>query len=162
MEIKSLDQLTKNGQVFDLHSQVIVNDYSYGVYTFPLTDRHTMRIDLACFDMYNNTDNIDIICALNGIFNPLTIQDGDILFFVEEKDISNIRNNDNVLQALKDSVAGANAGKDTKQDVNRINDTANRSQIEKNKKFTLPPNIIQTPSGNVDFSEGAIILKPNF
>lgn len=161
MEIKSLQQLTRNGQVFDLHSQVIVNNYSYGVYAFPLTDRHTMRIDLVCYDMYNNTDNIDIICALNGIFNPLIIQDGDIIFFIEEKDINNVRNNDNIIQILKDSVASANAGKNTKQDQNRVADTANRTQTEKNKKLSLPPNIVNN-NGNIDFTEGAIILKPNF
>lgn len=164
MEIKSLQNLTKDGQVYNLHAQVIVDNYSYGVYAFPLTDRHTMRIDLVCYDIYKNTDQIDILCALNGIFNSLTIQDGDTLFFIEDKDITNVRNNDNVLKALKDSVSTANVGKEQKQDQNRANDTANRTQNEKNKKATSisPPNIVQSPNGNVDFNEGAIILKPNF
>lgn len=161
MDIKSLQQLTKNGQVFDLHNQVIVNNYNYGIYIFRLTDRHTMRIDLVSFDIYRNTDNIDVLCAINGIFNPLTIQDGDVLFFVEDKDINNIRSNENTLKALKDSVANANVGKDTKQDQNRVAETGNRTQTEKDKKLTVPPNIVQN-NGNIDFSEGAIILKPNF
>lgn len=164
MEIKSLQNLTKDGQVYNLHAQVIVDNYSYGIYVFPLTDRHTMRIDLACFDIYHNTDQVDILCALNGIFNPLTIQDGDVLFFIEDKDITNVRNNENVLKALKDSVSNANTGKEPKQDQNRLTDSANRAQTEKNKKAPTisPPNIVQTPNGNIDFSEGAIILKPNF
>jgi len=162
MEIHSLQNLTKNGQVYDLYSQVIVNGVNYGVYSFPCTDRHTMRIDLVCFDIYKHTDNIDILCSLNSIYNPLTIQEGDLLFWIEDKDIANVRSNENVLQALIDSVTSANAGKDTKQDTNRLNDTANRTQTEKNKKLTIPPNIVQTTNGNIDFSEGAIILKPNF
>lgn len=162
MEIHSLQNLTKNGNVYNLYTQVIVNGVSYGVYSFPCTDRHTMRIDLVSFDIYHNTDNIDILCAMNSIFQPLTIQEGDIIFWIEDKDIANVRSNENVLQALIDSVSTANAGKDTKQDTNRINDTANRTQTEKNKKLSIPPNIVQTTTGNIDFTEGAIILKPNF
>lgn len=161
MEIHSLTNLTKNGQVYNLYSQVIVNGVNYGVYSFPCTDRHTMRIDLVSVDIYNNTDNIDILCALNSIYNPLTIQEGDLLFWIEDKDISNVRSNENVLQALIDSVTTANVGKDTKQDTNRLNDTINRTQTEKNKKLP-PPNIVQSTDGNIDYSEGTIILKPNF
>lgn len=161
MEIYSLQNLKKNGQVYELYSQAIVNGVAYGVYSFTCTDRHTMRIDLVCFDIYKNTDNIDVLCALNNIFQSLTIQEGDTIFWIEDKDIDNVRSNENVLQALIDSVTAANLGKDTKQDTNRITDTSNRTQTEKNKKLT-PPNIIQTSNGNIDFSEGQIILKPNF
>ena len=101
MEIKSLQQLSKNGQLYDLYNQIIVNNYSYGIYMFPLTDRHTMRIDLVCQDIYNNTDNVDILLAINGIFNHLTIQEGDIIFFVEDiKKFYTFRNNINLPELL--------------------------------------------------------------
>jgi hypothetical protein len=163
MDIQSLDNLKKDSNnLYNLHHQVLINEYNYGVYVFTCTERHNMRIDLISFDIYGNKNNIDVLCAVNGIFNPLTVQNGDNIFFVEERDVNNIRSNEDVLQALVDSITNANNGKETKQDNNRLQETSNRGQIEKEKKLSIPPNIIQSSTGNVDYSEGTIILKPNF
>lgn len=161
MDIKSLNNLTSNGKVYDLYTQVIVNNNTYGVYPFVCEAKHNMRIDLVCKDMYGNLDNVDLITGINSLYNPLVVQQGDILFFVDENDVDNVRSDTGALNAIMAAVTAANVGKATKNDPNRLADTAGRSQTEKNKTF-IPPNIIQTSTTNVEFGEGTIILKPNF
>jgi hypothetical protein len=161
MEIKSLQNLKKNGGVYDLYAEIIVNNNPYAVFKFPCTNRHNMRIDLVCYDIYNNTSSIDVLCTVNSILNPLTIQDGDILFYVDEKDLDAVRSDATVIAAIVDAVKSANKGKQQKTDVNKAADDIKRKETEKTKNY-VPPNILQTNNTNIDLGEGTIILKPNF
>lgn len=161
MEIKSLTNLTKNGQVFELYTSVVINDKEYGVYTFPCTERHAMRIDLVCFDIYENTDHIDILSNINGIMNVLTISAGDEILFVEDADLDAIRSNDNVFSAFFEAIKNANNGKEYKSDKNRIKDINKRTETEKSKTY-IPPNIVQSSDSNISVEEGKIVLRPNF
>ena len=161
MDIQSLNSLIKNGQVYDLYTEVIINDNPYAVYTFSCTNRHNMRIDLVCYDIYNNTNHIDILCIVNGILNPLIVQENDIIYFVDDKNIDAIRSDASVIAAIVDSVKNANKGKQQKTDANRSKDVANRSNNEKDKTF-IPPHIIQTQNTNISYGDGVIVLSPNF
>lgn len=162
MIIKSLDNLKKNSDnTYELYAEVIVNNKPFAVFKFPCTDRHNMRIDLVCYDIYSNTDNIDVLTSVNGIYQPLTIQNGDTIYFVDEKDLENVRSDAAVIAAIIDAVKIANKGKAQKTDSNRTADTANRKETEKSKTF-IPPHITQTDNTNIDYGEGTIILKPNF
>lgn len=159
MEIKSLEKLRKDGQVYNLYNSVIVNNRQYSIFEFLCTDRHQMRIDLIAFDIYGETNYIDILCTLNNIFNVFTIQTGDVIYYVDIDEVDNIQSNDAVIDAIKDKLKTANTGKEFKRDKNREKDLNNRSNVEKEKK--LPSNIIigQTNFENVN---GKLILKPNF
>jgi len=161
MIIKSLENLTLNGNVYDLYAEVVDTSSVVGIYSFTCTERHNMRIDLVCYDIYRNTDSIDIICIINGILNPLTIQQDDIILFVNPDDLTTVRSNATVVNNILDSIKNANKGKQQKADVNRTKDTASRSKSETAKTF-IPPNIVQTSNANVEFAPGVIILKPNF
>lgn len=161
MNIKSLQNLKKNGSVFELYSEVVVNNNPYAVFKFSCNVRHNMRIDLVCYDIYNNTDSIDVLCTVNGILNPFTVQDGDILYYVDEKDLDSVRSDAAVIAAIVDSVKGANKGKQQKTDSNKAADNMTRKETEKSKSY-VPPNILQTNNTNIDLGEGTIILKPNF
>jgi len=161
MIIKSLNNLKKDGGVFDLYAEVVVNNNPFAVFKFPCTSRHNMRMDLVCFDIYNNTDAIDVLCTVNGILNPLVVQDGDTIFYVDEKDLDTARSDAAVISAIIDSVKGANNGKQQKTDPSRISDNVSKNERERAKTY-IPPNIIQTTNTNIDFGEGTIILKPNF
>lgn len=163
MDIKSLSNLQKYNGVYDLYTQVIVNDKPYAVYSFQCSSRHDMRIDLVCFDIYNNLDNVDILCNVNSIINPLSIQNGYTIFFVDDKDIEDIRSSSDVLNAISsilNSANNANKGKEFKQDSNKVKDNNNKINIEKSKKL-IPPHIKQNNTSNIDYSEGVIILRPN-
>lgn len=161
MIIKSLENLKKNGGVYDLYAEVIVNNNPFAVFKFPCTSRHNMRMDLVCFDIYNNTESVDVLCTVNGILNPLVVQDGDVIFYVDEKDLDSVRSDAAVIAAIIDAVKGANKGKQQKVDASRASDNVTKNETEKAKTY-IPPNIIQTTNTNIDFGEGTIILRPNF
>lgn len=159
MNIKSLNNLQKDGQAFNLCVQVLINGKSYSVYNFPCEDKHSMRIDLVCFDIYQSTDNIDILTNINGIINPLSIKSGDVLYYVDQDDIEDVRSDEAVFTAILNSVKSANKGKEMKQDKNRQKDVNKRNETEKAKSY-VPPNIVET--SNVETNNGKIILRPNF
>lgn len=160
MEIKSLQNLKRNGVVYELYTDVIETNSYVGIYKFTCTERHNMRLDLVCYDIYHNTDSLDILTIINGILNPLTIQNGDILLFVNPDDLTTVRSNTGVIEKIIKSIKNANAGKQQKKDANKIIDNANKASIEKSKDY-IPPNILQAGK-NIDYGEGTIILRPNF
>ena len=160
MEIKSLTNLAKNGNVYDLYTEVIVDKMKYGLFKFLCTERHQMRLDLVCFDIYQNQNNIDVLSTLNSLINIFTIDSGDYILYVEEKNIDMVRSDASVTAALVAAVKSANSGKGKQNDNNRLNDKAKQKELEKSKTF-IPPHIIQHTNGNINLSEGKIIIKPN-
>lgn len=160
MEIKSLNNLPKNNGVYDLYTTVLINSNLYSVYTFTLTERHNMRIDLVCYDLYQNTDNIDILTNLNGIYNPFMIQSGMDIYFVSIDEIDDVRSNENLSNSIINLVQNANKGKSLNYDKNRQNDIKNRSTIEKNKSY-IPTNILTDQNNVIQIKDNKIILKPN-
>jgi hypothetical protein len=160
MKIKSLDKLKKYNDLYDLHIDVLSQNISYAVYTFSLLSKHSCRIDLVCQDIYSTTEHIDILSTINGLLNVFSINEGDILYFIDEKDIDVVRNNDNILNDIINELKKANTGKEQKKDNNRLQDKINRQNIEKNKK--LPGNINTKDNQNIEIIDGSIILKPNF
>ena len=160
MEIQSLTNLAKNGITYDLYSEVIIDNITYGLYQFICTDRHQMRLDLVCYDIYQNQDNVDVLSVINSIINVFTVDIDDIILYVEDKNIDLVRSDASVTAALVAAVASANTGKSNQIDPTRLNDKANQKQLEKAKTL-IPPNIIQQSTGNLQLQPGAIILKPN-
>lgn len=160
MEIKSLDNLKKdtNG-VFDYITTIISNNNNIQLYSFPLTDRHNGRIDLVALDIYNNIKNIDILVTLNSIINTHTIEEGNIIFYIEDVDVDVVRKNDNIKNDIKEAISKANKGKEQRIDSNRQKDKTNQKNIEK-AKILLPPQI--SKGDNIIVENGKIILKPNF
>jgi hypothetical protein len=51
-----------------------------------------MRIDLICSDIYGTTRYIDELMYINGIIDPYSIKEGDIIFWVSVNDLGTIRN----------------------------------------------------------------------
>lgn len=160
MEINSLNNLKKTDKLYDLYNTVIVNNKSYNIIPFECSDRHEMRIDLIAYDIYGNTNNIDILTIINNILNVFTIQKNDIIFYIEDTDINDLRSDENVTNAIKENIMKANIGKQFKSDKNREVDVNKRREIEE-AKHIVPANILKTGS-NFDTSNGKITLKPNF
>jgi hypothetical protein len=160
MNIKSLNtlKLNKDGS-YNLYLEVL-NNNPINLISFICEKRHEMRIDNVCFDIYEKVDYIDVICNINGLINIFDIKENDILYYIEEEDISNIISDDTLLENIKEILSKANKSKDFKLDKNRINDTNNRKNIEKNKKY-LPPNILPENAKNISFENGKIIIKTN-
>lgn len=159
MNIKSLNNLQKDGQAFNLYIQVLIAQKTYNVFNFICDEKHEMRIDLICMDIYQHMENIDILTNINGIINPLSIKSGDILYYVDDADAESIRSDENIFKTILDSIKSANKGKEMKQDKNRQKDVNKRNETEKAKSY-IPPNIVE--KSNVDINNGKIILRPNF
>ncbi len=181
MEITSLDSIevfTKEG-LYDLHTGYFIEGLNLKIKIITLDDSHTGRPWKLSNDLYQNTNNIDIICDINGIYNPLTIKAGDTIYYVEKDDLNIVRNakqSGNIADAVN-KIKNANKGKDKKTDSNRVKDKANEKQTEKTKQFnknnnsnngssnkqsTNSANIINNSQGNILFEEGKITLFPNF
>lgn len=162
MEIKSLDNLNllQNG-LYDLNATVFNTIDGVGIYTFICEERHAMRIDLICNDIYKSTKYADVVMLVNGIFNHLTIEAGDVIFYIEPKLIDNVVKSDNQIESIKQSISKANKGKTAKQDTSRISDKAVQRIKERDKSF-IPPNILTATAQNVEITDSEIILKPNF
>lgn len=162
MEIKSLQNRKKiNGGLYDLYTTIILENKEFAIYEFPLTGRHDMRIDLVSLDIYEDTNQIDLLCKVNDIINPLTVQKGDIILFIEPDDIEEIRSSDDIVLDVLEKIKDANSGKQHKIDKNRQEDLRNRKQKEKAKKL-LPPNILDASNKNLRTEDGKIKRSPNF
>ena len=161
MRIKSLENIKKDNNLYDLYTTIISDDKLYTIYKFLCTDRHNMRIDLVCLDIYENIDEVDILCRVNGIINPLTIQSGDIILFIDPDDVVEVRSTDNLMNDILDKIKTANKGKERKIDKNRNKDLKQRKEKEKQKKL-LPPHILDGNRKNISTENGNIKRGPNF
>lgn len=169
MEIKSLytEEKTDEG-IYDINIGSVIVDINVKIKPFPLTDLHTGKPWKVSFDIYANNDNIDIICDMNGIYNPLSMKSGDIIYYVEPDDVPVVRNSKQSTQikAAIEKLKNANKGKQSKNDSSRQKDKALEKQTEKQKqlvkKNNKSPNLISNPEGNIKYGEGKITLFPNF
>lgn len=163
MIIKSLENRKKkkdNKSLYELYTTVLVNDIEYGIFEFSCVDRHNMRLDLVSYDIYENTDKTDILCVINGIINPLTVQSGDNILFIDPDDIDDVRSVDHLMLDILDKIKDANKGKERKIDKNRVSDLRKRKNTEKKK--LLPSNILDKNQKNLRTENGKIKRGPNF
>lgn len=176
MQIDSLEKLRRNDDgIYEFYIKQRPNTKAIPFFIFELTDRHDMRIDLVSLDLYESTDFIDVLCNINNILNPLTIQNGDIMFYTDAENIQEIQDSREILNDIKDTINSSNIGKQYKQDKARQNDITKRRQTEKDKKF-IPPNILDVGTENIEIPEDGpdfspkdgqiqknnIIIKPSF
>lgn len=181
MEVSSLESIEKftSEGLYDLSGGYFGDGLKLKIKFITLTDSHTGRPWQLCYDLYKNTKDIDVICDINGIYNPLTINEGDVIYYVEKDDLNIVRNAKQasaVADAVK-KIKDANKGKEKKTDSARAKDKANEKQTEKNKVFnpnnnsatssqnkqnTSSANIINDSQGNIKYEDGKITLFPNF
>lgn len=169
MKIKSIESVKKDvaddnksfKAEYNLYIEVLVNNVNIKLFEFQCTKRHEMRLDLVCYDIYENQDYIDVLSNLNIMFNVFDVKEGDIILFIEQEKIDNVASNDSAINNIKEQLKTANKGKSFKQDNNRQKDVAKRTQTEKNKTY-LPPNILNSNNSNINNNNGVITLKPNF
>ncbi len=161
MDLKSLENLEKNSlNEFNLYTDVIINSKKLSVYYFICEEKHEGRLHSVCYELYKSTENLDILKELNGIVNPFIISKGDIIYYLDKKDINNARSNASIVSGIVSAIKASNKDKEHKIDSNRIADKNNEKNTEKNKSF-IPPNILQT-NDNASYNDGIITISPNF
>lgn len=165
MVIKILDTTNKTIEgIYDISLGGFDNNV-YKVYITQAEERHAGRPWILSNELYQTTDNVEMICAINGIMQPLSIYEGQLLFYPDKDSIQAITQSQQanaISVALTNFVKSANLNKQDKKDSSRLKDKSLERITEKQKTFVPPPNIVKSTESNIQFGEGEIILLPNF
>jgi len=112
----------------------------------------TCRIDLVSLSEYGTHDHVDSILKFNGISNPFSIKEGDVLF-IPKIDIAKkkfkLTLNKNYKNPIRDQFI--NTKRLPVRDANRIEYLS-----KKYNKEILPPNILQSGEENIEVTNGEI------
>tara|TARA_Y100000385_G_scaffold198557_1_gene205588 strand:+ start:2203 stop:2676 length:474 start_codon:yes stop_codon:yes gene_type:complete len=112
----------------------------------------TCRIDLVSLSEYGTHDHVDAILKFNGISNPFSIKEGDVLF-IPKIDIGKkkfkLTLNKNYKNPIRDQFI--NTKRLPVKDANRIEYLS-----KKYNKEILPPNILQSGEENIEVTNGQI------
>lgn len=165
MDIISISNFTRFDTDLNLYnlidpSLVYYNDTSGINVTFKdfiVEEHHEMRVDLLFRDMYDlepnevgvYLGNIDIICFINDIDNPLNIKKGMTLRYPEIGDFDKFRlNRDNDTFGKKEDVKSKLVvpNKTTRKDKSR--------EKFKDAGYSLPPVVLDKPKPPVRISNG--------
>ena len=170
MNIRSLNLKNKlineftNEEYFDLTAPSFIYEYSLGVRAihYVLLDQ-VGRIDKISELYFGTAEHVDAICVINNIFNPLSIEEGDILV------IPNLNRPDMVYkkpELIKNTFVEdskfINEQRQTEEDKNRISRLLEKAKTKKTGvKNPLPPNMLQPDSDVKKYADGNITLGTN-
>lgn len=151
LEVKDL-----TASMFNLRSN---NYVSYNIYRVP--KEFAMRPDLISAAAYNNTLYAEIILKYNGISNPFSIQEGDIIL------IPNLDSVKAIIAPQKGTDAdGSKIIRDSYKYIDptkipkTINDFENRQIVAGAKENALPPNIAQEGENQITYRNGRVYFGP--
>lgn len=151
MEIKSLGiSPKKNDGTFDLTLNTFDSNSDSLLTALPYTIQkgEEMRIDLISETLYRDIDDIDILCNINNIDNPLNFKEGEIIVYPSKDAIDNLRFNDPALTDEEDITQVPS--KQTRKDPNR------KQYIDNNRK--LPPNQLPEKLDPINLDSNQIII----
>lgn len=162
MNIKSLyEGITSKDGIYNLFTATIKHSYQeepVEFNTYEVTESDEMRIDLIVQNMYEVQssesmsslyENIDIICVINDIDNPINIKKGTILKYPAEGSLYYFRITDekdlkNKKKSILNNIAVPN--KKTKTD-------SARKKYQENS-YSLPPTVNAKPKAPVSIENG--------
>lgn len=150
-----------------LHKDIVVADLfsgPMGMSYYLVTANTQMRIDLVSKDMYGrDTDYIERILKFNGINNPLSIEEGDILVVYDPYSLTqNIRRDTNPTE-LSDRVRKQYTTPEKKSKIDpNLQSFDNRNKTPKKEAGTnLPPNYADFGDKEIEIRGGKIYFGPN-
>lgn len=121
------------------------------------------RIDLVSEQYFGTSEYVDAICIVNNIFNPFSVEEGDILIIPNLKNpqlfYSRPKTNErpNSVQAQYTETA-----RQSQKDQTRIQRLIQKAKNKKNGVTTpLPPNVLQPGEDVKEFAKGKIKLGSN-
>jgi hypothetical protein len=152
IEVKDL-----TASMFNLKSN---NYVSYNIYKVP--KEFVMRPDLISAAAYNNTIYAEIILKYNGISNPFSIQEGDMIL------IPNLDSVQTIITPEKGTDAdGSKLIRDSYKyiDPTKIpkisNDFQNRQIVGGAKEGALPPNMAEEGETQIIYRNGRVYFAEN-
>jgi hypothetical protein len=150
IEVKDL-----TSSMFDLRTNNYVN---YTAYKVP--KEFEMRPDLIAGAAYNNTLYAEFILKYNGISNPFTIMEGDIILIPDLNSMQGITSKskgakaDNA-KAIRNAYKYIDPLKVPKSDTNSYQ---NKSLVGGAKEGALPPNIAQEGEKQITYRNGRVFF----
>jgi hypothetical protein len=157
MDIKSLTELKAptNTSLYDLFNPQIIRTYpSADLMEYIVQRGEDMRIDLVMLSMYEDPavlENIDVICFINDIDNPLNIFPGQKIYYPPLDQLGSYRimsNTTNSSSQVKNKLAVSN--KTTRKDNSRSKYVENG--------YSLPPVVLNTPKAPVRLEGDSILV----
>lgn len=156
-------------EYLDLSRMSIKQNIEIGIKAiYVVTDETEMRPDLIAIKYYGSTKYIDILCKANNIFNPFSIEAGDILV------IPNVTNDKDLYEDTS-KTGGKAAGESSdlrekfidkarlsEKDKNRVERLKEKSNGKKGQvEEILPPNMLQPDVDSKVMVDGKIKLGAN-
>lgn len=149
MEIKSLNNLKKKSDgTFDLNVNTYDSRYQANLNSYTTQMGEEMRIDLISETIYKNIDDIDILCNINKIDNPLNFKEGEQIVFPNSDTIQLLRYDDPILTDEED--ISQTPSKRTRKDPNR------KDYIDKNRK--LPTTQLSEKLNPISLDSNQIVI----
>lgn len=154
--ISTLENLSKNLENFydlfvqhygTLNENIYINIY--------IVDRtREMRLDLVCSDVYGSIQNLQMLMQINNIENAFGIKEGDIIIWVDPKDLSKMNvidpkiltdNRDSLITAFKAS----------------LTDPLRSQYLDNRGNDNLPPTILDQNAPKIYIQNNQIVIGGN-
>ena len=170
MNIKSLTLKNKlsddktGQQYFDLTAPSFKYKRELGVKALHYVQQDQIgRVDKISQLYYGTGAYIDAICVVNNIFNPFTIQEGDVLAIPKLEQLDLVYKRPNAAERPSTTLAQyVDTGRQSEQDQSRIQRLIQKAKTKKTGvKAPIPPNMLQQGQEAKVFEGGKIKLGAN-
>lgn len=81
--LENIERLKSNENLYDIFYPMLVDNPNIELKTYLVREDREMRIDLISRDLYGNTSYVDELLHLNGIVDPYSIKEDDIIFYAD-------------------------------------------------------------------------------
>tara|TARA_R100001377_G_scaffold22368_1_gene12000 strand:- start:2984 stop:3535 length:552 start_codon:yes stop_codon:yes gene_type:complete len=121
------------------------------------------RIDKISEQYFGTSAYVDAICIINNIFNPFTVEEGDVLAIPQLDDINLVYKRPNPVSRPSVTLAQyTNTDRQSVQDQSRVQRLIQKAKTKKNGvKAPIPPNMLQQGQEAKVYEGGRIILGAN-
>jgi hypothetical protein len=134
-DLEKLSRDPKQENLYDLFNKTYVDFPSSKSSQYVVDQDEEMRIDLICYRIYGNVEQVGFLCNYNQIDNPLNIKQGDIINYIEVTEIKLFESEDVTNDEVRKGLLNAN--KSSRKDSVR------QAFIESG--YSLPPNFREEP-----------------
>ncbi|MEG1008386.1 MAG: hypothetical protein RSE41_03070 [Clostridia bacterium] len=139
------------------------NNLNSDVNVFRLNKTYNMRPDLISYACFNSTDQMELILKVNGISNPFSINEDDIIIVPSQEQLNSIvkpiNNNYTGDNTIRQAYKYIDPSKfPNKSDV--VKDFENRT-IKSDDTQILPPNISQKDESQYEVRNGRVYFGEN-
>lgn len=158
----------KNKKISEIDDKIIMTeptllfpDYMSISQVFPVDAYYAGRIDLISLSVYNSADYVDQLLKFNGISNPFSVAEGDILYIPPMDVLQKTWKKPGV--GVTDSNVVRDRFIETKRlpikDQNRLEYLKRKAALKPNgAKEILPPNVLPSDKQNVILENGQLTV----